>query len=73
MAPARRDKIRVVLAEDQAMVLGALAALLEMEDGMEKAVAYMMHEFSTVRTGKASPAKKAVSRSRALIDGESCE
>jgi ribosome recycling factor len=31
-------------------------ALLEMEDGMEKAVAYMMHEFSTVRTGKASPA-----------------
>jgi ribosome recycling factor len=31
-------------------------ALLEMEDGMEKALSYMMHEFSTVRTGKASPA-----------------
>src|SRR5271157_4296115 len=35
MAPARRDKIRVVIAEDQAMVLGALAALLEMEDDIE--------------------------------------
>ena len=35
MAPAKRDKIRVVLAEDQAMVLGALAALLEMEDDIE--------------------------------------
>jgi len=32
---ARRDKIRVVIAEDQAMVLGALAALLEMEDDIE--------------------------------------
>jgi two-component system response regulator DesR len=32
---AKRDKIRVVLAEDQAMVLGALAALLEMEDDIE--------------------------------------
>jgi two-component system response regulator DesR len=32
MTNARRDKIRVVLAEDQTMVLGALAALLEMEE-----------------------------------------
>ena len=32
---AKRDKIRVVIAEDQAMVLGALAALLEMEDDIE--------------------------------------
>jgi two-component system response regulator DesR len=31
----KRDKIRVLLAEDQAMVLGALAALLEMEDDIE--------------------------------------
>src|SRR5271166_1495634 len=31
----KRDKIRVVIAEDQAMVLGALAALLEMEDDIE--------------------------------------
>jgi len=35
MAAAKRDKIRVVIAEDQAMVLGALAALLEMEDDIE--------------------------------------
>ena len=35
MSVAKRDKIRVVLAEDQAMVLGALAALLEMEDDIE--------------------------------------
>ena len=35
MAGAKRDKIRVVIAEDQAMVLGALAALLEMEDDIE--------------------------------------
>ena len=35
MPGARRDKIRVVIAEDQAMVLGALAALLEMEDDIE--------------------------------------
>ena len=35
MSGAKRDKIRVVLAEDQAMVLGALAALLEMEDDIE--------------------------------------
>jgi two-component system response regulator DesR len=35
MPGAKRDKIRVVLAEDQAMVLGALAALLEMEDDIE--------------------------------------
>jgi len=33
--PAKHGKIRVVLAEDQAMVLGALAALLEMEDDIE--------------------------------------
>ncbi len=31
----KRDKIRVLLAEDQTMVLGALAALLEMEDDIE--------------------------------------
>lgn len=30
--------------------------LLEAEDAMEKAVAYMTHEFDSVRTGKASPA-----------------
>ena len=35
MALAKRDKIRVLLAEDQTMVLGALAALLEMEDDIE--------------------------------------
>ena len=35
MPGAKRDKIRVVLAEDQTMVLGALAALLEMEDDIE--------------------------------------
>jgi two-component system response regulator DesR len=35
MPGGRRDKIRVVIAEDQAMVLGALAALLEMEDDIE--------------------------------------
>lgn len=29
--------------------------LLETEDGMEKAVEYMQHEFAAVRTGKASP------------------
>jgi two-component system, NarL family, response regulator DesR len=33
--PAKHGKIRVVLAEDQAMVLGALAALLEMEGDIE--------------------------------------
>ncbi len=35
MPSTRRDKIRVLLAEDQTMVLGALAALLEMEDDIE--------------------------------------
>ncbi len=35
MPSSRRDRIRVVIAEDQAMVLGALAALLEMEDDIE--------------------------------------
>ncbi len=30
--------------------------LLEAEEGMEKSVHYMTHEFSSVRTGKASPA-----------------
>ena len=30
--------------------------LLESEEGMEKSVSYMTHEFSSVRTGKASPA-----------------
>src|SRR3974390_725185 len=35
MPSPKRDKIRVLLAEDQTMVLGALAALLEMEDDIE--------------------------------------
>lgn len=35
MPGPRSNKIRVVIAEDQAMVLGALAALLEMEDDIE--------------------------------------
>ena len=35
MAGIKPHKIRVVIAEDQAMVLGALAALLEMEDDIE--------------------------------------
>jgi len=35
MPIAKRDKIRVIIAEDQAMVLGALAALLAMEDDIE--------------------------------------
>ena len=35
MTGTKRDKIRVVIAEDQTMVLGALAALLEMEDDIE--------------------------------------
>ncbi len=35
MTGGKHDKIRVVIAEDQAMVLGALAALLEMEDDIE--------------------------------------
>jgi len=30
--------------------------MLETEAGMEKAVDYMVHEFASVRTGKASPA-----------------
>ena len=30
--------------------------LLEAEDSMDKSVSYMTHEFSSVRTGKASPA-----------------
>jgi len=30
--------------------------LLEAEEGMEKSVQYMMHEFTGIRTGKASPA-----------------
>ena len=30
--------------------------LLEAEDGMDKTVKYMTHEFTSVRTGKASPA-----------------
>jgi two-component system, NarL family, response regulator DesR len=37
VAGAKRDKIRVVIAEDQVMVLGALAALLEMEGDIEVA------------------------------------
>jgi len=35
MPSPKREKIRVLLAEDQTMVLGALAALLEMEDDIE--------------------------------------
>jgi two-component system response regulator DesR len=35
MPGSKPNKIRVVIAEDQAMVLGALAALLEMEDDIE--------------------------------------
>ena len=35
MAGSKQNRIRVVIAEDQAMVLGALAALLEMEDDIE--------------------------------------
>lgn len=31
-------------------------ALFESEEGMEKAVEFMQHEFSAIRTGKASPA-----------------
>ena len=31
-------------------------ALFEAEEGMEKAVEFMMHEFAAIRTGKASPA-----------------
>src|SRR5579883_2348698 len=43
MTGARRDKIRVILAEDQTMVLGALAALLEMEEDI--------HVIARARTG----------------------
>ncbi len=35
MPGTKSNKIRVVIAEDQAMVLGALAALLEMEEDIE--------------------------------------
>lgn len=35
MPSSKREKIRVVIAEDQAMVLGALAALLAMEEDIE--------------------------------------
>ena len=35
MPATKRDNIRVVIAEDQAMVLGALAALLEMESDID--------------------------------------
>ena len=31
-------------------------ALFEAEEGMEKAVEFMLHEFAAIRTGKASPA-----------------
>ena len=31
-------------------------ALFEAEEGMEKAVDFMIHEFAAIRTGKASPA-----------------
>ena len=40
--------------------MSAEEVLFESESNMEKAVEFMMHEFSTIRTGKASPA---------LVDG----
>ena len=30
--------------------------MMNAEEGMEKAVSYLTHEFSAIRTGKASPA-----------------
>ena len=36
--------------------MSAEEVLFEAESDMEKAVEFMMHEFSTIRTGKASPA-----------------
>src|SRR3954453_13715182 len=36
--------------------MSAEEILFETEEGMEKSVDYMVHEFSAVRTGKASPA-----------------
>lgn len=36
--------------------MSAEDVLLETEDGMEKSVEYLIHEFASVRTGKASPA-----------------
>ena len=36
--------------------MSAEEVLFEAEAGMEKAVEFMMHEFSSIRTGKASPA-----------------
>ena len=36
--------------------MSAEEVLFESESNMEKAVEFMMHEFSTIRTGKASPA-----------------
>jgi len=51
MPAGKRDKIRVVLAEDQAMVLGALAALLEMEDDIDIAAGFF-HETSIANVTK---------------------
>ncbi len=36
--------------------MSAEEILFEAEEGMEKAVEFMMHEFNAIRTGKASPA-----------------
>jgi len=36
--------------------MSADTILLEAEEGMEKAIDFMMHEFAAIRTGKASPA-----------------
>ena len=36
--------------------MSAETTLFEAEEGMEKAVEFMMHEFAAIRTGKASPA-----------------
>lgn len=36
--------------------MSAETLLLEAEEGMEKAIDFMMHEFAAIRTGKASPA-----------------
>jgi ribosome recycling factor len=44
------------LANEGTPIMTADEILLETEEAMEKAVEYMVHEFASVRTGKASPA-----------------
>jgi ribosome recycling factor len=44
------------LANEGTPFMTADEILLETEEAMEKAVEYMVHEFASVRTGKASPA-----------------